>query len=41
MGGEDRLWQILLILVGLLTVFVPAYVSYDLYGRGTAPEKKV
>ena len=41
MSGESRLWQILLILAGLLTAFVPAYVSYDLYGRGTAPEKRI
>ena len=41
MTSEGRLWQIVLVVVGLITAFVPAYVSYDLYGRGTAPEKKI
>lgn len=38
---EKRLWQILLFLAGLLTAFVPAYVSYDLYGRGDIREKNI
>lgn len=41
MSTEDRFWQIILTVVGLLTAFVPAYVSYDLYGRGGLPERKI
>jgi hypothetical protein len=41
MDGNNRLWQILLILATLLTAFVPAYVAYDLHGKGTVPEKRV
>lgn len=41
MAVENKLWHILGIFVGLLTAFVPAYVSYDLYGRGTVPEKRL
>lgn len=41
MNTESRLWQIIFVIVGLLTAFVPAYVSYDLYGRGPILEKKI
>jgi len=38
---EQRLWNVLLVFAGLLTAFVPAYIAYDLHGRGPAPEKHV
>ncbi len=41
MTTENRFWQMVLIFVGLLTAFVPAYVSYDLYGRGAIPERRI
>jgi len=41
MSAENRLWQVLSIVVALLTAAVPAYVSYDVYRRGPAPEKRV
>jgi hypothetical protein len=41
MNNENRFWQIIIILVGLITAFVPAYVSYDLYGGGELPERKI
>lgn len=40
-SSENRLWQALSIVVVLLTSAVPAYVAYDLYGRGPAVEKRV
>jgi len=39
--AEQRLWNALLVLAALLTAFVPAYIAYDLYGRGPSPEKHV
>ena len=41
MSAENRLWQALSIVVVLLTAAVPAYVTYDVYRRGPAPEKQV
>jgi len=42
MNIGDRLFQILLTLsAALLTAAVPAYVAYDLWGRGAVPEKRV
>ena len=41
MTTESRFWQIIIILVGLVPVFVPFYIYYDLYERGDIPEKKI
>jgi hypothetical protein len=41
MSAEDRPWQVLSVVVVLLTAAVPAYVAYDIYSRGPAPEKRV
>jgi hypothetical protein len=41
MNTEKRLWQVATCLVMLLNVFVPAYVAYDLYGHGAAPQKQL
>jgi hypothetical protein len=41
MNHENRVWNILGLIVGLLTAAVPAYVAYDVYGRGPIPEKQV
>lgn len=34
-------WNIVGLIVAIVTAAVPAYVAYDLWGRGTVPEKKV
>jgi len=39
--SETKLWNTLTIIVALLTAVVPAYVTYDLYGRGPTPEKRI
>jgi len=39
MGTETRLWKFLPIVVTLITAFVPIVVMYDLYYRGSIPEK--
>jgi hypothetical protein len=41
MSGESTPWKILPVVVALLTMAVPAYVAYDIYGRGPIPEKRV
>lgn len=41
MSFENRLWQVLSIVVALLTSAVAAYVAYDLYGRGPSVPKRV
>lgn len=40
MNLGDKAWKVLYLFVLLLTAFIPAYVAYDLYGRGPAPEKE-
>jgi hypothetical protein len=41
MNAEKWLWPALSFLVGLLSVLLPIYVSYDLFERGQTPEKRV
>lgn len=41
MSTEERFWQFVIVLVGLLTVTAPAYVAYDLNQRGPASVKRV
>ena len=41
MNDESAAWKILTLVVGLLTAAVPAYVAYDIYGRGSILEKRV
>lgn len=41
MSAEERFWQVVIVLVGLLTVAAPAYVGYDLNQRGPASVKRV
>jgi hypothetical protein len=41
MSGESTSWKVLALLVGSLTAAIPAYVAYDIWGRGAAPEKRV
>src|SRR5262249_33243534 len=41
MSRERVVWNVLGLIVGLLTAAVPAYVTYDTYGRGTIPEKQI
>jgi hypothetical protein len=41
MGSESTLSKLLWFLGIMLTAAVPAYVAYDLYGRGPSPEKRV
>jgi len=38
---EERFWQFMLVLVGLISVAAPAYVAYDIYHRGPSSEKRV
>jgi hypothetical protein len=40
-SNESAIWKILVLAVGLLTAAVPAWVAYDMYGRGSIPEKQV
>jgi len=41
MSDQSTPWRILTAVVVLLTIAVPAYVAYDIYGRGPIPEKRV
>jgi hypothetical protein len=41
MKKESQLWKVLPLIVALITCAVPAYVSYDLYFRGTVPERQL
>jgi hypothetical protein len=41
MSFENRIWNALIILGAMLTAAVPAYVAYDLWGRGPAPERRL
>jgi hypothetical protein len=41
MSKESTIGKTLGVLVMLLTVAVPAYVAYDIYGRGPIPEKRL
>lgn len=41
MSDKDALWKILGVVVAVLTIAVPAYVAYDIYGRGPIPEKRL
>lgn len=41
MSAERTLWNLATLLALLLTALVPAYVAYDLYGRGPSPEKQL
>jgi hypothetical protein len=39
--SEYTIWKIIGLAVALLTIAVPAYIPYDLYGRGPSPEKRL
>lgn len=41
MNASDYIWKTIGTLVVAATAAVPVYVSYDLWGRGSAPEKDV
>jgi hypothetical protein len=41
MNFTQTAWKLVGLLVALATAAAPAYVAYDLWGRGPAPEKKV
>lgn len=41
MEKEHIGWKVLMMIVALVTVFVPAWVAYDIWGKGTNPEKNI
>jgi hypothetical protein len=41
MSADSVVWKLLTLVVGALTAAAPVYVAYDLYNRGSAPEKLV
>ena len=41
MNTETRVWSLIGVVIAVITMAVPVWVTYDIYGRGDLPEKQV
>ena len=41
MNTETRVWSLVGVVIAVITMAVPVWVTYDIYGRGDLPEKQV